>query len=65
MARDEKAEVLVRMAVERLPPSGKLRKTEKVIVVALTHVLSEVSPSVPDYSLLVELVRSLRERADG
>ena len=63
--RDEKAEVLVRRAIKRMPPSGKLRSTEKAVVVALTHLLSEVPPTVPDYALLVEAVRSLHARASG
>lgn len=65
MNRDEKAEVLVRNAIKRLPSTGKLRSTEKAIVVALTHLVSEVPRSVPDYSFLVETVRSLHARARG
>ena len=65
MGRGEKADVLVRAAIKRMPPSGKLRSTEKAVVVALTHLLSEVPPAVPDYAWLVEAVRSLHARASG
>ena len=65
MNRDEKAEVLVRSAISRMPTSGKLGSTEKAIVVALTHLLTEVPATVPDYSVLVEAVRSLHARASG
>jgi hypothetical protein len=65
MPREEKAEVLVRSAIGRMPASGKLGTPQKLIIVALTHLLSEVPSTVRDYAQMVDAVRSLHKRAVG
>lgn len=63
--RDTPAADLIRMAVAKLPVTGRIRGKQETIVKGLTYLLAQVPPEDIQKEELSDAVGALVERAQG